>query len=109
VCPAASVVKPGLFFGGGFEQFLPQLIGVVAVGIFVFAIAMTSWSIIRAVVGLRVSEEEEFEGLDIGEHGNAAYPDFQPVSVTGLHGVSFPTGQSATAQIHSMSIHPEKA
>ena len=35
---------------------------------------------IKMIMGLRVSAEEEIEGLDIGEHGNEAYPDFSPVS-----------------------------
>jgi Amt family ammonium transporter len=77
VCPAASVVKPGLLMGGGMTQLMPQLIGVVAVGAFVFLLSLAGWAVIKAVVGLRVTEEEEIEGLDIGEHGNYAYPDFQ--------------------------------
>ena len=79
VCPAASVAKPGLLLGGGFAQLLPQLIGVVAVGGFVFGAAIVAWSMVKLVVGLRVSAEEEAEGLDMGEHGNVAYPDFHPV------------------------------
>ncbi len=77
VCPAAAVAKLGLFLGGGFEQLLPQAIGAVAVGVFVFTVSIAGWAVIKAVAGLRVSEDEELEGLDIGEHGNYAYPDFQ--------------------------------
>ncbi len=77
VCPAASVAKKGLLLGGGFEQLVPQVIGVVAVGAFVFGVSIVGWVIIRAIAGLRVTPEEELEGLDIGEHGNYAYPDFQ--------------------------------
>ena len=72
----------GLFFGGGFAQLGAQLAGVLAAGIYTFAIGMVAWAIIRVVMGLRVSAEEELEGLDIGEHGNVAYPDFQMVSVS---------------------------
>jgi Amt family ammonium transporter len=86
VCPAASVTKLGLFLGGGPEQFQAQLIGAVAVGAFVFAASIVGWSVINGIVGLRVSPEEEFEGLDIGEHGNPAYPDF--VLATAGHLVS---------------------
>jgi Amt family ammonium transporter len=60
-------------------------------------------------MGIRVSEEEEFEGLDLGEHGNIAYPDFQPVSVTGLHGIGAPGGLAAAGAVHSMRMHPEEA
>ena len=79
VCPAASAAKPGLFMGGGMAQLLPQLIGVGAVAVFVFGSACTAWAAIKLAVGLRVSPQEEEEGLDIGEHGNVAYPDFHPV------------------------------
>jgi len=66
----------GLFFGGGFDLLLSQFIGVIAVGAAVFSVSLVIWLAIKATIGLRVSEEEEMEGLDIGEHGNRAYPDF---------------------------------
>lgn len=80
VAPAASAAKKGLFLGGGPEQFQAQVIGVLAVGAFVFPAALICWSIIKGLVGLRVNPEEELEGLDIGEHGNLAYPDFALVT-----------------------------
>jgi len=109
---AAPVTGPanGLFFGGGFEQLWKQLVGVVSVGAYTLGIGLIAWAIIKAVMGLRVSAEEEFEGLDIGEHGNAAYPDFQPVTVSGLYGSSaHGGGQSAMSTVHAMSMRPEKA
>ena len=57
-------------------QFMQQVKGVVLVGAVVFILSLIVWLIIKAIFGLRVSVEEEKEGLDIGEHGNAAYPDF---------------------------------
>ena len=78
VTPAASVVKAGLFMGGGMAQLLPQIYGVLATGAYVLPVSLIAWFIIKQVVGLRVTREEELEGLDIGEHGNAAYPDFSP-------------------------------
>jgi Amt family ammonium transporter len=48
--------------------------------VFTFAFALILFAVIKAVMGLRVSKEEEVEGLDIGEHGNEAYPNFQPVA-----------------------------
>ena len=77
VCPAAAIVKPGLFMGGGTAQLIPQLIGVVSVGAFVLIISALTWMVIKVVYGLRVTPEEEIEGLDVGEHGNVAYPDFR--------------------------------
>ena len=67
----------GLFMGGGTDLLVAQLTGVVAVGAFSFTVSLVLWYIIKAVMGLRVSKEEEIEGLDIGEHGMEAYPDFQ--------------------------------
>lgn len=83
----------GLFFGGGAGLFLAQLAGVVTVGIFVFAISSIVWLIIKATVGIRVSEEEEIEGLDVGEHGISAYPEFPSTpSLVGHGGPGRPMG-----------------
>ncbi len=76
----AATFKDGLFFGGGTEQLVSQLIGVAAVGAFTIIAGGIVWILIKYTVGLRVSAEEEIEGLDYGEHGNRAYPDFQSVS-----------------------------
>ncbi|MEJ2507515.1 MAG: ammonium transporter, partial [Ignavibacteriaceae bacterium] len=70
----------GLFFGGGFKLLTSQLIGIGAVGAFTFAISVVVWIIIKKTIGIRVSENEEIEGLDVGEHGMEAYPDFEKVS-----------------------------
>jgi Amt family ammonium transporter len=70
----------GLFFGGGFTLLKAQISAVLTVGLFVFIVSFIAWSIIRAVMGLRVSREEELRGLDIGEHGNEAYSGFQVFS-----------------------------
>jgi Amt family ammonium transporter len=66
----------GLFFGGGFKLFFAQLVGVLAVGLFVVVASGIAWGVLKAVVGIRVSAEEEMEGLDVGEHGISAYPEF---------------------------------
>ncbi|QEY32281.1 ammonium transporter [Synechococcus sp. RSCCF101] len=67
----------GLFYGGGFAQLGYQIVGVLAYGIFAAVTAWIAWSIIGAIFGgIRVTETEELEGLDIGEHGMEAYPDF---------------------------------
>jgi Amt family ammonium transporter len=67
-------------FGGPKFSFLTQLIGVVSIYLFTFVFSLIVFGAIKAIFGVRVSEEEEVEGLDIGEHGLEAYPDFQPVS-----------------------------
>ncbi|PTY05827.1 ammonia permease [Opitutaceae bacterium EW11] len=57
-------------------QTIEQLKGIAIVGIFAFTLSLVFWYILKAVLGIRVSAEEETEGLDVGEHGNEAYPDF---------------------------------
>jgi Amt family ammonium transporter len=58
------------------DQTLVQLKGILAVGAFTVSISAVFWLAIKLTLGLRVSEEEEIEGLDVGEHGISAYPDF---------------------------------
>ena len=66
----------GLFYGGGFGLLGTQLIGVVSVAAFIVITTTIIWLVIKKTIGLRVTAEEEIDGLDIGEHGNQAYPDF---------------------------------
>ena len=66
----------GLFFGGGFDLLWVEIIGIVAVGVFVFASSALVWYLLKQTIGIRVSLEQEIEGLDISEHGNSTYPDF---------------------------------
>ena len=67
----------GLLYGGGLKLLGIQLLGVVSVGVFISVLSFLFLSIIKAVLGLRVSRDEELRGLDIDEHGLEAYPDFQ--------------------------------
>ncbi|WP_377191603.1 ammonium transporter [Ruegeria meonggei] len=53
-----------------------QLLGILAYGLFTFVGALTLWSILKATVGIRVSEEDEINGLDMAELGMEAYPEF---------------------------------
>jgi Amt family ammonium transporter len=57
-------------------SFLWQLIGIVSIFAWVFIMSLIVWFLIRLVSGIRVSEEEEYEGVDIGECGLEAYPEF---------------------------------
>ena len=66
----------GLLLGGGADLFIVNLIGVVAVAVWTAATALVLFGLIRVTVGLRVSAEEEESGLDVGEHGMEAYPEF---------------------------------
>ena len=53
-----------------------QLLGLVTIFVFVFVASLITWMIVKVIMGLRVSEEEEIEGVDIGECGLEAYPEF---------------------------------
>jgi len=76
--------KQGLFYSGSTEFFFAQVVGVISVFAFCIVGALVLFGAIKAIIGLRVSEEEEIEGLDINEHGNISYPDF----VTTMSGMS---------------------
>jgi Amt family ammonium transporter len=79
---AAGAVGTALIpvFGvGGFlglDQLIMQVAGVAIIALWTIASCLVVFKAIDATVGLRVSEEEELEGLDIGEHGISTYPEF---------------------------------
>jgi Amt family ammonium transporter len=77
VCGIWGTLAVGIFSTNPDHSFMTQLIGVVAYGAVTLAIALALFTVIRMVMGLRVSEEEELKGLDIGEHGMEAYSGFQ--------------------------------
>ena len=58
-------------FGGA--SFMSQLIGVIGVYLFAFIFSFVVFFVIKLIMGVRVSEEEEAEGLDVAEHGSPAY------------------------------------
>jgi len=57
-------------------SFSTQLLGIASIGGFVFVSSLLVWALLKATVGIRVSEEEEYDGLDIHECGVEAYPEF---------------------------------
>jgi Amt family ammonium transporter len=69
--------KPGLFNGGGMEQLINQAIGVGSIFAWSVVTGAVCFYGIKYTIGLRVTPEEEAEGLDEGEHGNSAYHGFQ--------------------------------
>ena len=72
---SAGSVVTGLFYGGGTNQLVAQLIGNASIGIGVFVVSMIMMYAVRATGTLRVSKEIEQEGLDLHEHGGVAYPE----------------------------------
>ncbi len=78
VCGAFGTLSAALFNEAGFsfQLLYVQALGVVSAFIWSFGLCLIMFYLIKKTVGLRVSKEEEMEGLDITEHGNIAYPDF---------------------------------
>jgi len=65
-----------IFSGNDSATIGGQLMGIAVIFIWVFVSSLIFWFIIKAVIGLRVSEEEEYEGVDLAECGMEAYPEF---------------------------------
>ena len=77
VCGIWGTLAVGIFGAkAGAGQFVTQVVGVVSYGVVCVVASLVFFGIIKSVMGLRVSEEEEVEGLDQGEHGMPAYSDF---------------------------------
>ena len=66
---AVPLTKEGTSFFG-------QFVGAATIFVWVFGASLVVWMLIKLVMGIRVSEEEEYEGVDIGECGMEAYPEF---------------------------------
>ena len=64
--------------------FMGQLVGMRVIFVWVFVASLIVWGILKAVMGIRVSEEEEYEGVDQSECGMEAYPEFVGASGSGL-------------------------
>jgi Amt family ammonium transporter len=92
--------QKGLFYGGGADQLISQAIGVAAVAGFVLVASGIMFLGIKAIVGLRVPEEEELIGLDMAEHGEQGYDAevFRNVDVTdGNGGIAAPVPATPAA------------
>ena len=80
---AMAGITEGLFYGGGFKLLGLQLLGVLTVGAWAAIMITITFFVIKAVIGLRVSEEEEITGLDATEHGlPSAYAGFSIMDVS---------------------------
>jgi len=65
-------------------SFIGQLVGAGTIFAWVFVVSFIVWLVIKAIMGIRVSEEEEYEGTDIGECGLEAYPEFTGTRGSGM-------------------------
>lgn len=66
-------ISKGLFYGGGTDQLVSQIIGVLGIGAFVLVASTILFAVIKRTMGLRVSPDEELAGLDMFEHGSLGY------------------------------------
>ena len=98
VCGAWGTLAAGIFNIGGTSAKIigVQLLGIGACFLWVFPAAFLMFKLIDKTVGLRVSPEEELEGLDLVEHGGNAYPDFEVSSYGGV-GSAGGAGTASTA------------
>ena len=90
VCGAWGTLAAGIFNIGGTSASIigVQLLGIAACFIWTFPTAFVMFKLIDKTIGLRVSPEEELEGLDLAEHGGIAYPDFGVSTHGGISTIS---------------------
>ncbi|MDJ0915954.1 MAG: ammonium transporter [Desulfobacterales bacterium] len=111
VCGAWGTLAAGIFNIGGTSLKIigVQLLGITAAFLWVFPAAFVMFKLIDKTVGLRVSPEEELEGLDITEHGGNAYPDFEVYSYGGTSASSSSSGIMTSSSSATMVSEPEHA
>ena len=69
-----------VLFTNGDASFVGQIVGVASIFAWTFGVSFIVWYLLKLVIGIRVSEEEEYEGVDISECGLEAYPEFTSAS-----------------------------
>ncbi|MBD2089364.1 ammonium transporter [Microcoleus sp. FACHB-1515] len=84
----------GLLYGGGIAQLWHQFAGSLAVGGMTVLLSTIFWYALKAIMGIRVTEEEEMIGLDIGEHGMEAYAGFTKDATGMASGMSYPSSSA---------------
>jgi ammonium transporter, Amt family len=102
ISPDNSAPLKGLFYGGGTQVLIAQVIGSACITLATFAVAMVVMLAVNATGTLRLPAEYELYGMDLHEHGISAYPEYV---ITAL---GSPTGLTAQQQQHAAS-NPMKA
>jgi Amt family ammonium transporter len=96
---AAPAGVNGLFYGGGVNQLWRQAVGAAAVLVFSFVMSLILAFIVKAIMGLRVTDEEEATGVDETEHAETAY-DFSTLHGIGGIGTPRPSAAPNAAAAH---------
>ena len=97
----------GLFYGGA-SQFVAQIIGTATCFVFIFAISWAFFKVLDAVVGMRVSAEEELEGLDVPEMGTHGYPEVQGPNTVVRHLTAGAGASSSFSAVSVPTMAPER-
>jgi Amt family ammonium transporter len=107
VCGAWGTLAAGLFDMGGFSLGVVgvQVLGIASCFLWTFPLAYGLFKLIDVTIGLRVSPEEELEGLDHVEHGGSAYPDFELSSYTTASG-GLPGGPAGHQPVAALNPLP---
>jgi Amt family ammonium transporter len=109
---AAALLHENLFLGLEYDlagQLITQLTGIAVAFLWTFTTAFLLFKVLAATVGLRVTVEEELSGLDVGEHGASAYPDFV-LAGSGASGAGYGSAASPSAgYATSMAVREEIA
>jgi Amt family ammonium transporter len=90
----------GLFYGGA-SQFVAQVVGTATCLVFIFGISWVFFKALDAVIGMRVSPEEELEGLDVPEMGTHGYPEIQGPNTVVRH---FSAGVGTSSAFSAASV-----
>jgi len=95
-----GIGDPGLFYSGSPTQLGVQAVGVGAAFIAVFTLSYVTFAILKATIGIRVSEEEEEVGLDLAAHGMYGYPEqFGPAAAD----IGSPVGSAGAREAPAMT------
>jgi Amt family ammonium transporter len=82
---ATPLLARGLSVGERLKGLGVQLLGIAAIAILTIACSAALWLLLKRLTKLRVSEADEFDGLDLAEHDIGAYPDFQQNTIKSYH------------------------
>jgi Amt family ammonium transporter len=72
-------------FGERLKHFGVHLLGLAVIGVLAVGLSVLLWEVLKRSVKLRLSEADEFDGLDLAEHDIGAYPDFQQNTIKSYH------------------------
>jgi Amt family ammonium transporter len=100
-----GVGQPGLFYGGGWHQLGVQLLGILAVSVYVFSVSWGVFYLIRKASGLRVTASQESVGLDFAEHKMWGYPEAVRVSASATRPVQSEVRGETSGDIGVASEH----